>query len=188
MVLLIGCANVANLLLARSTARTREIAIRAAVGASRVRIVRQLITESVVLALIAAAGLLLAKWGSDALVALAPGNIPRLAESGIDGWVLAFTLGISVAAACVWTGARTAGFACGFEWSAESRGTNRAISGGKAGRTRAVLVVVEMALSMMLFAGAGLLIRRFAALHQWQLGLPTGTRTGDGVERAVLRD
>ena len=99
LVLLIGCANVANLLLAKATARTREIAIRAAVGASRGRIVRQLIVESMVLALIAgAAGLLLAKWGSDALVALAPGNVPRLAESGIDGWVLAFTLGISVAA------------------------------------------------------------------------------------------
>ena len=99
LVLLIGCANVANLLLAKATARTREIAIRAAVGASRGRIVRQLIVESMVLALIAgAAGLLLAKWGSDALVAMAPGNVPRLAESGIDGWVLAFTLGISVAA------------------------------------------------------------------------------------------
>ena len=97
--LLIACANVANLLLAKATARTREIAIRAAVGASRGRIVRQLITESMVLALVAgAAGLLLAMWGSDALVALAPGNVPRLAETGIDGWVLAFTLGVSVAA------------------------------------------------------------------------------------------
>jgi putative ABC transport system permease protein len=170
LVLLIGCANVANLLLARATARTREIAIRAAVGASRGRIVRQLIVESMVLALIAgAAGLLLAKWGSDALVALAPGNVPRLAESGIDGWVLAFTLGISVIASLLF------GLAPALQISrvdlneALKQGANRAM-GGKGGRTRATLVVVEVALSVVLLAGAGLLIRSFVALHHVALG------------------
>jgi putative ABC transport system permease protein len=171
LVLLIGCANVANLLLARATARTREIAIRAAVGASRGRIVRQLVVESIVLALIAgAAGLLLAKWGSDALVALAPGNVPRLAESGIDGWVLAFTLGISVAASVLF------GLAPALQISrvdlneALKQGATRAVGAGKAHGMRAALVVVEVALSVVLLTGAGLLIRSFAALHNVALG------------------
>jgi predicted permease len=171
LVLLIGCANVANLLLARATARTREIAIRAAVGASRGRIVRQLFVESMVLALIAgAAGLLLAKWGSDALVALAPGDVPRLGESGIDGWVLAFTLGISVAASMLF------GLAPALQISRVDlnetlkQGANRAMAGGRGGRMRAALVVVEVALSVVLLAGAGLLIRSFAALQSVALG------------------
>jgi len=171
MVLLIACANVANLLLTKAAARSREIAIRAAVGASRGRIVRQLIVESAVLAAIAgAAGLLLAKWGSDALVALAPGNVPRLAESGIDGWVLAFTLGISVAASLLF------GLAPALQISrvdlneALKRGATRAVVGGKAGRMRGALVVVEVALSVVLLASAGLLIRSFAALHNVALG------------------
>ncbi len=85
VVLLIACANISTLLLAKASARTREMAIRAAIGASRARIIRQLISESLVLALVSgAAGILLAYWGSEALVALAPGNVPRLAETGID--------------------------------------------------------------------------------------------------------
>ncbi|HUO31666.1 MAG TPA: ABC transporter permease, partial [Bryobacteraceae bacterium] len=171
LVLLIGCANVANLLLAKATSRTREIAIRAAVGASRGRIVRQLFTESAVLALIAgAAGLLLAKWGSDALVALAPGNVPRLAESGIDGWVLAFTLGLSLAACLLF------GLAPALEISrvdlneALKQGASRVLSGGRSGRVRAALVVAEVALSVVLLAGAGLFIRSFVALHHVALG------------------
>ena len=99
LVLLIACANVANLLLAKATARAREIAIRAAVGASRGRIVRLLVTESLVLAVVSGAlGVLFALWGSNALVALAPGNVPRLEETTIDGPVLAFTFGASLLA------------------------------------------------------------------------------------------
>ncbi len=171
LVLLIGCANVANLLLAKATARTREIAIRAAVGASRGRIIRQLITESMVLAAIAgAAGLLLAKWGSDALVALAPGNVPRLAETGIDGGVLIFTLAISVAASLLF------GLAPALQISrvdlnhALKQGAARSVAGGRGGQMRSVLVVVELALSVVLLSGAGLLIRSFAALHNVSLG------------------
>ena len=173
LVLLIGCANVANLLLAKATGRTREIAIRAAVGASRGRIVRQLLAESVVLSVIAGlAGLLLAKWGSDALVALAPGNVPRLAETGIDGWVLAFTLAISVAASLLF------GLAPALQISRVDlnetlkQGGTRAVSGGH-GRTRAVLVVVEVALSVVLLTGAGLLIRSFVTLQNVDLGFHT---------------
>ncbi len=97
LVLLIACANTATLLLGKAMARTREVALRAALGASRRRIVRQLITESLLLSLAAGViGLLFAYLGSRGLVALAPADLPRLAEIGIDRWVLAFTFGVSM--------------------------------------------------------------------------------------------
>jgi putative ABC transport system permease protein len=165
VVLLIACANMANLLLAKASARTREMAIRSAVGASRGRIVRQLIVESLVLALISGiAGLLIAVWGAEALVALAPSNVPRLAETRTDGWVLVFTLGVSIASSLLF------GLAPALHSSkvdlndALKQGGARTVAGGGGTRIRNSLVVVEIALSVMLLAGAGLLIRSFQAL------------------------
>ncbi len=172
MVLLISCANMANLLLAKATSRTREIAIRAAVGASRGRIIQQLVTESVALALLAGvAGLVLAIWGADALVAIAPSNVPRLAETGvIDKWVLAFTLAISIGASLLF-GLAPALTAARIDLNdALKLGAARAVVGGGAGKLRSALVVAEIALSVVLLAGAGLLMKSFVALNSVSLG------------------
>jgi len=172
MVLLISCANMANLLLAKATSRTREMAIRAAVGAGRGRIIRQLITESLVLALVAgAAGLILAIWGAQALVATAPSNIPRLAEGPIiDTWVLAFTLATSIAASFLF-GLAPALTASRVDLNdALKLGAGRAVVGGGAGRLRSALVVVEIALSVVLLTGAGLLMKSFVALNSVAMG------------------
>ena len=171
VVLLIACANLANMLLAKAVGRTREIAIRAAVGASRGRVVRQLATESILLALLSGAiGVLMALWGSRALVALAPGDIPRLSETGIDTRVLLFAFGTSLVACLLF------GLAPGLQAlrvdlnQSLKQGTTRSAGGGVDNRMRSTLVVAEIALSVVLLAGAGLLIKSFLALENVALG------------------
>jgi hypothetical protein len=154
MVLLIACGNIANLLLARAVNRKRETAIRLAVGATRGRLARQWITESLLLALIGGgAGLLLAIWSLRPLLNLAPQDIPRLYETRIDAAALAFTVCLSLFAGLLF-GALPA-------WSAAS-----ARDTGRPGRSRAhdFLIVAEVALALVLTAGAGLLVKSLAHL------------------------
>lgn len=169
-VLLIACANVANLLLARATVRTREIAVRASLGAGRWRVMRQLLTESVVLAVCGGVlGVLIALWGVDALLALSPKNLPMRDQIRPDWAVFTFSVIVSLGTGLLF-GIVPALHATRTDlWMALRQG-GRSVTG--AGRhTRSALVVVEVALSVVLLIGAGLLVRTLVALQTLDPGL-----------------
>jgi len=171
LVLLIACANVANLLLARAAGRQKEIAIRISMGAGWQRLVRQMLTESVMLAVLGgAAGLLIAQWAIYVVRAINPGNIPRLEDISLNAPVMAFTFAVSLATGIL--------FGLAPSWRAVRTDLNSSLkSGGRGGqgdsgiqisrhRLRGLLVVSELALSLMLLIGAGLLVRSFSRLQE----------------------
>jgi len=198
-VLLIACVNVANLLLARSSARSREFAIRAALGASQGRVVRQLLTESVLIALAGGAlGLLLAAWGTSAALTILPSSLPRAGDVRIDPRVLLFTLIISLFAGILF------GIAPALKTSRPDlhealKEGGRGASGARY-RTQGIFVIVEMALAVVLLVGAGLTIRTLADLlnvnpgfdpHNilsFDIGFPPSVTSGDAAQiRADMR-
>jgi predicted permease len=179
-VLLITCSNAANLMLARGATRYREMAIRTALGARRGRLVRQLITESMVLTFIAGClGLAVASYGAQILISLAPGNIPRLEQTGTDVRVLGFALGISLLSAVVFGLIPAIKTSRGNPGDALRYGAPTA---ARKSRTRALLVVSEFALSLLLLTGAGLLMRSLMAVE----AVDPGFRTENVVTMTLL--
>ncbi|MFL6276642.1 MAG: ABC transporter permease [Blastocatellia bacterium] len=178
-VLLIACVNVANLMLARATTREREMAVRASLGAGRMRLVRQLLTESLLIAVLGgAAGLLLAGWLIDALIALGPSQLPRLQAVKMDWQILGFTLAVTLLTGLL--------FGLVPAWQGAKLNLNELLKeGGRGGtggarqrRLRNVLVAAEVALALILMVGAGLLLRSFVKLQQIDPGFnPEGVLT-----------
>jgi putative ABC transport system permease protein len=176
LVLLVACANVANLLLARAAGRRREVAVRLALGAGRRRLVRQLLAESLLLAVAAGAlGLLLATWGAELAAGLVPRGVPRLPEIGVhvDGRALGFTLAVSLLTGVV--------FGLVPAWQSSSANLTDSLGeGGRGGqgrsaaRARSAFVVCQLGLAVLLLAGAGLLIRSFVLLQRVDAGVRGG--------------
>jgi predicted permease len=165
-VLLIACANVAHMLLARTADRQKEIAVRLALGAGQARVMAQFLTENLLLAMAgAAAGLLMALWGTKALVQLSPAYIPRVEMVGVDAKVAGFLLGITLLTAVVFGLAPAMQAATGNLTSALKEGGRGGTDGVRSNRWRSFLVASEFALAFMLLIGAGLMIRSFIALQ-----------------------
>jgi putative ABC transport system permease protein len=197
-VLLIACANVANLFLARASSRTRELAVRAALGAGRRRLMQQAMAEAVVLSLLGGAlGLLVATWSVDALLALHPRGVPRLSAILVDGRVLAFTLLVSLVVGALF-GLVPALAAAHHDPADSFRGEGRGTSGRQGSRFRSGLVVAQVALALVLLAGAALLIvsvRRLAGVDPgfqpehaaaFQFNVPSAKYNGADAQRGFV--
>jgi putative ABC transport system permease protein len=178
LVLLIACANVANLLLARAAERDKEVALRTALGASRGRIIRQMLTESIVLGIMGGGvGLVLAYWGTRVLAVNSPANIPRISEVSIDGFVLAVTLAISILTGVIF-GLAPALQLSKSDLSQVLKQGARVSPGGFRHKLRSFLVISEVALALMLLVGAGLIAKSFMRLQGTEKGFdPKGVLT-----------
>jgi len=173
-VLLIACANVANLLLTRAASRQRELAIRAALGADRGRLVRQLLTESLVLGVLGgAAGLLLATFSTDLLLMFAPPELPRLSDIAIDRRVLAYAAGASLLTSLLFGLVPALHASRRDSGGSLKEGGRTGTDGRRGGLVRAALAVGELAIALVLLVGAGLLIRSFVALNSEDPGFAT---------------